>query len=58
MPQAAITGRSPHSLPYKRHRLVQALLYKIVARYYPEFRDVLAMQDKSLPLHVQQEIAN
>jgi hypothetical protein len=29
MPQAAITERSPHSPPYKRHRPEQTLLYHI-----------------------------
>jgi hypothetical protein len=55
MPQAAITDRSPHSPPYQRHRPEQTLLYQIIERHYPEFRDVMAMQGKSLPLHVQQE---
>ena len=31
MPQAAITERSPHSLPYKRHRPEQTLLYQRAA---------------------------
>jgi GAF domain-containing protein len=26
--------------------------YQIIERHYPEFRDVMAMQGKSLPLHV------
>jgi ribosomal protein S27E len=55
MHQAAITTRSPHRLPYHRHRPEQTLFYQIIDRYYPEFRDVMAMQGKSLPLHVQQE---
>jgi hypothetical protein len=58
MPQAAITERSPHSPPYKRHRPEQTLLYLIIERYYPAFRDVMAAQDKPLPLHVQQEFAD
>jgi hypothetical protein len=58
MPQAAITDRSPHSPPYKRHRPEQTLLYQIIERYYPEFRDVMAMQGKPLPLHVEQEFAD
>ena len=55
MHQAAITDRSPYSPPYQRHRPEQTLLYQIIERHYPEFRDVMAMQGKSLPLHVQQE---
>jgi hypothetical protein len=55
MPQGAIMDRSPHSPPYKRHRPEQTLLYQIIERYCPEFRDVMAMQGKALPLHVQQE---
>ena len=58
MPQAAITDRFPYSPPYKRHRPEQTLLYKIIERYYPEFRDVMAMQGKRLPLHDQQEFAD
>jgi hypothetical protein len=58
MPQAAITDRSPQSPPYKRHRPEQTLLYQIIERHYPEFRDVMAMQGKSLPQHVQQEFAD
>ncbi|MES9875285.1 MAG: IS91 family transposase, partial [Candidatus Sedimenticola sp. 6PFRAG7] len=55
MVHAAITDRSPHSPPYQRHRPERTLLYQIVERYYPEFRDVMAMQGKPLPLHVEQE---
>jgi hypothetical protein len=58
MPQAAITERSPHSPPYKRHRPEQTLLYHIIERYYPAFRDVMVTQGKDLPLHVQQEFAD
>ena len=54
MLQAAITDRSPHSPSYQRHRPEQTLLYQIIERHYPEFWDVMAMQGKSLPLHVQQ----
>ena len=55
MPQAAITDWSPHSPPYKRHRPEQTLLYQIIERHYPKFRDVMAMQGKTLPRYVQQE---
>ena len=58
MSQAAITDRSPLSPPYQRHRPEQTLLYQIIERHYPEFRDVMATQGKALPLHVQQEFAD
>ncbi len=57
MSHPTITNRSPNSPPYKRHRPEQTLLYQIIEQYYPEFRDVMAMQGRSLPLHVQQEFA-
>jgi ribosomal protein S27E len=57
MSQIAITDRSSQSPPYKRHRPEQTLLYQIIERHYPQFRDVMAAQDKPLPLHVQQEFA-
>ncbi len=55
MHQAAITDRSPHSPPYKRHRPEQTLLHQIIERHYPKFKDVVAMQGKSWPMLVQQE---
>ncbi len=58
MPQAAIMDRSPHGPPYKRHRPEQTLLYQVIEQRYPEFRDVMVAQGKSLPVHVQQEFAD
>jgi ribosomal protein S27E len=60
MRQAAITDRSPHSPPYKRHRTDgptprQTLLYQIIERHYSAFKGVMAAQGKPLPKHVQQE---
>jgi hypothetical protein len=55
---AAIKERLPLSPPYKRHRPEQTLLYHIIERYYPVFRDVMSAQGKDLPLHVQQEFAD
>lgn len=55
MRQAAITDRSPHGPPYKRHRPEQTLLYQIIEQHYPAFREVMAAQGKPLPWHVQQE---
>lgn len=58
MSHAAITERSPHNPPYKRHRPEQTLLYHIIERHYPALRDVMAVQGKDLPPHVQQEFAD
>lgn len=55
MRQAAITDRSPHGPPYKRHRPEQTLLYQIIEQHYPAFKEVMAAQGKPLPWHVQQE---
>ncbi len=55
MPQAAIKDRSPDSPAYKRHQPEETLLYQIVDRHYPEFRDVMVMQRKPLSPYVQQE---
>jgi len=54
MSQVAITHRSPHSPSYQRNRPEQTFLYQIIERQYQQFRDVMAAQDKPLPLHVQQ----
>ncbi len=55
---SAIKDRSPHSPPYQRHQPERTLLYQIVEQHYPEFRDVMAMQGKALPVLVQQEFAD
>lgn len=57
MHHAAIKDRSTPSPPYQRHRPEQTLLYQIVEQHYPTFRDVMATQGKSLPIHVQQEFS-
>ncbi len=57
MHHAAIKARSTPSPPYQRHRPEQTLLYQIVEQHYPTFRDVMATQGKSLPIHVQQEFS-
>jgi len=57
MHHAAIKDRSAPSPPYQRHRPEQTLLYQIVEQHYPTFRDVMATQGKSLPIHVQQEFS-
>ena len=56
MHHAAIKDRSL-SPPYQRHRPERTLLYQIIERHYLEFRDVMAMQGKALPVHVQQEFS-
>jgi hypothetical protein len=58
MSQAAIKERSPLSPPYKRHQPEQTLLYHIIERHYPAFRDMMSAQGKDLLLHVQQEFAD
>ena len=40
---------------YERHRPEQSLLYQTVERYYPDFLEQLANQDKSIPRYVQRE---
>jgi hypothetical protein len=58
MPQATIKERSLLSPPYKRHRPEQTLLYHIIVRHYPAFKDVMTAQGKDLPLQVQQQFAD
>jgi hypothetical protein len=58
MHHAAIKDPPPLSPPYQRHRPERTLLYQLIERHYPEFRDVMAMQGRSLPQHVQQEFAD
>ncbi len=43
---------------YRRHRPEQKLLYQIIERHYPAFRDVMAAQGRPLPRHVQQEFVD
>jgi DNA-directed RNA polymerase subunit RPC12/RpoP len=57
MPQVAIRESAPQPPPDQRHRPEQILLYQIVDRYYPEFRDEMGTQGKPLPTHVQQEFS-
>jgi len=40
---------------YRRHRPEQTLLYQLVERYCPEFKEILSQQGKSLPYHVEKE---
>jgi hypothetical protein len=55
MSHVAIEEVAPPGTSYWRHRQKQTLLYWIVDRHYPGFRDVMTAQDKPLPLHVQQD---
>ena len=41
--------------PHERHRPEKTRLYRIIDRYYPEFRAYMAEQGRSLPYHVQKE---
>jgi hypothetical protein len=40
---------------YKRHRPENTLLYQLVERHYPEFKEALSEQDKQLPKFVERE---
>ena len=57
MSHAAIREFAPPRPP-QRHRPEQTLLYQIIERHYPEFRDLMSAQGRPLPLHVQQEFAD
>ena len=41
--------------PYKRHRPENTLLYQLVERHYPEFKETLSQQGKQLPKFVERE---
>ncbi len=55
---AAIKDRSPLSPPYQRHDRNGHFFTNLSNDTNSEFRDVMAMQGKALPLHVQQEFAD
>jgi ribosomal protein S27E len=40
---------------YKRHRPENTLLYQLVERHYPEFKETLSEQGKQLPKFVERE---
>lgn len=40
---------------YKRHRPENTLLYQLVERHYPEFKEALSEQGKQLPKFVERE---
>jgi ribosomal protein S27E len=40
---------------YKRHRPENTLLYQLVERHYPEFKETLSQQGKHLPKFVERE---
>lgn len=46
---------SPNGVSYHRHRPESTLLYRIIDRYYPVFRDQMAAGGKPLPGYVQRE---
>jgi ribosomal protein S27E len=52
---SALKESVPPQPPHERHRPEKTLLYRIVDRYYPEFRAYMAEQGRSLPYHVQKE---
>ena len=45
----------PPQPSHERHRPEKTRLYRIIDRYYPEFRAYMAEQGRSLPYHVQKE---
>ncbi len=46
---------APPQPSHERHRPEKTLLYRIIDRYYPEFRAYMAEQGRPLPRHVQKE---
>ena len=40
---------APPQLSHERHRPEKTLLYRIINRYYPEFRSYMAEQRRPLP---------
>ncbi len=52
---AALKDSAPPQLSHERHRPEKTLLYRIIDRYYPEFRAYMSEQGRSLPYHVQKE---
>jgi hypothetical protein len=52
MSHVATRSVAPSGPPYRRHQPEQTLLYRIVEQHYPEFREVMAAQGKTLPFHV------
>ncbi len=43
------------TLAYERHKPEQTLLYQIIDKYYPQFLELMAQQDKDLPKYVRSE---
>ena len=58
MAHTALKENTPPRPAHKRRRAEQTLLYQIVERHYPAFRDIMAALGKALPLHVQQEFSD
>jgi hypothetical protein len=58
---AVACARQPRAPPfidpagYARHRPETTLLYRLLERHYPVFRDMHSMEGRSLPGYVQQE---
>ena len=48
-------GRGVGARVYVRHRPERTLLYQIVDKYYPAFKQYLEAQDASLPGYVERE---
>ncbi|MGB3726868.1 MAG: transposase zinc-binding domain-containing protein [Glaciecola sp.] len=43
------------TLQYKRHRPENTLLYQLIERYYPDFKEALSQQGKHLPKFIERE---
>ncbi len=52
---AALKDSARPQLSHERHRPEKTLLYRIIDRYYPEFRAYMSEQGRSLPYQVQKE---
>ena len=53
MSHVATRNVAPFGPPYRRHQPEQTLLHQIIEQHYPEFREVMAAQGKTLPFRVQ-----
>jgi hypothetical protein len=55
--EAVRVGQYPGAPRYERHRPEATLLYQLVERHYPAFREALAEQGRQPPAYVQEEFA-
>jgi len=50
--------RREDTLRYKRHKPEETLLYQIIDKYYAQFLDYMAQQDKERPKYVRSPISS